>query len=104
MDKECLLREIRTRLAERFGERLHMVVISGAYARDEAGESSDIEALAVLKPPFLHGADLAAALDAVYPLVRTVGRPISVKPVECEVFENSPFPLYVNARREGIRL
>jgi predicted nucleotidyltransferase len=42
------LRRFRSRLAERFGERLREVVLFGSYARGEAHEESDVDVLVVV--------------------------------------------------------
>lgn len=103
MASEELLDEIRPRLADVYGPRLHGVVLYGSEARGEAGPGSDIDILVLLTGPVRLWRDLHTALRAVYPLSLRWGRPISPKPVDVRDYEAGACPLYQRAQAEGIR-
>jgi predicted nucleotidyltransferase len=98
-----LLREIKGRLQTAFGERLRGVVLYGSEARGEATEDSDIDVLMLLEGPVDAGEDINTGVDAVYPLVLRVGRPIHTFPVDVTGYEAGVMALYREARKEGIR-
>jgi predicted nucleotidyltransferase len=58
---DAALREVKSRLSERFGERLREVRLYGSLARGDAGPNSDIDVLVVLDVV----ADLAERADVM---------------------------------------
>jgi predicted nucleotidyltransferase len=97
-----LLSRIRGALAEAFADRLRGIVLYGSQARGEALPESDIDLLVLLDGPVRLGADLKKAIEAVYAMVLELGRPIHPLPVDILEYEAQEFPLYRNAKREGI--
>lgn len=93
---------IKNRLEKVFGDRLQGAILYGSEARGESGPDSDIDVLVLLEGPIRYGEDLRTAIHAVYPLVLEWERPISVKPVDVAEYERQDWPLYRNARQEGI--
>ena len=93
---------IRQHLADEFGQRLRGVVLYGSEARGESEPYSDIDVLVLLEGPVEYGRDLRRAIAAVYPLVLEWERPISVEPVQADEYDKQEWPLYRNARREGV--
>jgi len=102
MTREELLTEIRSRLEKAHGRRLRGIVLYGSEARGDAGPDSDIDLLVLLDGPIDYLRDLESNLDALYPLAVEIGRRISAKPVDVKEYERGRWPLYQNARREGI--
>lgn len=102
MDREELLGDIKSRLRAAHGDRLCGVVLYGSEARGDAGPDSDIDVLVLLKGPICNWRDLEANIKALYPLALKLERPISAKPVDIKEYEAAEFPLYRNAKREGI--
>lgn len=102
MDRRRLLGEIRARLEEAHGDRLAGAVLYGSEARGEACPDSDLDILVLLRGPVHYWQDLRRNIDALYPLVLEIERPIHAKPVDVKVFEAGEFPLYRNARAEGV--
>ena len=103
MDRQTLLGEIRQRLLEVHGRRLHGVVLYGSEARGESRPDSDIDVLVLLKAPIDYTRDLRANIDALYDLVLALERPISAKPVDVDAYEAAAYPLYRSAKAEGVR-
>ena len=97
-----LLERVKLKLREAFGDRLRGVVLYGSEARDEAEPDSDIDLLVLLASPVNRREDLWTCIRALYPLVLELERPIHAKPVSFEEYEAERFPLYSEARREGV--
>jgi len=102
MRREELLSEIKSRLQAAHAERLYGVVLYGSEARGDAEQDSDIDVLVLLKGPIAYLHDLRTNISALYPLVLEIERPIHAKPVDVDVYEEAVFPLYRNAKTEGI--
>ena len=102
MDRNELLSRLKAPLAEAFGDRLRGVILYGSEARGEAAPDSDIDVLVLLKGLVKYGQDLRTCIHALYPLVLELERPIDAIPVDMDVYEAQEFPLYRNAKREGV--
>ncbi len=102
MDQNELLTRIKAPLADAFGLRLRGVVLYGSEARGNAEPDSDIDVLVLLAAPFDYGKDLTVCINVLYPLVLELERPIHASPTDIAEYEAQEFPLYRNARREGI--
>lgn len=102
MDTTELLGRIQERLEAAHRDRLRGVVLYGSEARGDAAPDSDIDVLVLLEGPIAYWDDLRANIEAVYPLVLELERPIHAKPVDITVYESAEFPLYQNAKTEGI--
>ena len=97
-----LFKEIKARLREVYGDRLKGVVLYGSEARGEADSDSDIDVLVLLEGPIHLWRDLRTNIQTLYPLSLKYGRPISPKPVDVKQYQAAKYPLYLNARREGV--
>ena len=104
MNREELLKEIKTRLSNAHGRRLRGAVLYGSEARGTAGPDSDIDVLVLLEGPVNYGRDLETNLEVLYPLSVQIERRISAKPIDASEYESVECPLYQNAHREGIFL
>jgi uncharacterized protein len=97
-----ILKELRERLVEHYGDRLVKVVLFGSQARGDATPGSDIDVMVVLKgevqpsEELEQTGDLVAALSLKYDvLLSTIFRPE-------EAFYHSETPLLINVRQEGV--
>ena len=97
-----LLKDIKARLEQAHGKRLHGIVLYGSEARGLADKDSDVDVLVLLDGPVDYGPDLETNLKALYPLSLEIGRRISAKPVSAREYDTVDCPLYRNAHREGI--
>ena len=102
MDKEQLLKQIKSRLRDVYGDRLQGVVLYGSEARRDAEEDSDIDLLVLLNGPVEFGRDLRTNIDVLYDLQLEVIRPIHAMPVDVRDFRAGKYALYRNVKREGI--
>ena len=93
---------IHALLAEAFGSRLQGVVLYGSEARGTADPDSDADLLVLLRGPVALGKDLKITIDALYPLLLELERPIHALPVDAAAYAEGEFPLYRNARKEGV--
>ncbi len=103
MTREEILGRIRQAVAAVAGDRLRGVVLYGSSARGDGSKESDIDVLVLLDGPVALWRDHQLLMRAVYPLVLDLGRSIHLMPVDASRYETVRFPLYENARREGIR-
>lgn len=98
-----LLSRLKALLTDAFGDRLRGVVLYGSEARGEAQPDSDIDVLVLLEGPTAFWPDLCTAIDATYPLVLELGgRPVDVVTVDAADYEAQEWPLYQEAKREGL--
>jgi predicted nucleotidyltransferase len=98
-----ILAELKERLSEAYGERLHAVVLFGSEVRGDARPDSDIDVMAVLDPlSGDYGDELERGLAAVYPVALRIGRRVSVKPVARDEYEQGDSPLLREVRRSGV--
>ena len=112
MTREKILKEIKRRLEEAFGDRLRGVVLYGSEARGESNADSDLDFLVLLKGPVEFGEELMKIIEALYPLqLEILGTPddpydrlIHAIPVDAKVFEAQEYFLYRNAKEEGVWL
>lgn len=102
-DIKKILRDLKKELQKIYGEQLKAVVLFGSYARGDAHPpDSDIDVMIVLKGEFDYwkmnklASKIVADLSLKYDVV------ISRKLTSDEEYANSRFPLYINARREGV--
>jgi predicted nucleotidyltransferase len=101
-DGVLYLTNIRQRLLKAHGQRLRGVVLYGSEVRGEARPDSDIDVLVLLEGPIDYGRDVRTNIDALYDLFLALERPISAKPVDMAAYQTAAYPLYRNAKAEGI--
>lgn len=104
MQREQLLTQIKDRLRQAYGDRLRGIVLFGSAARGDLSKDSDVDLLVLLQGPVHFGRDLQTNIDALYPLVLETGHPISAKPVDEKRYDEFECPLFLNAKREGVRV
>ena len=104
MTRDEILAEIKRRLTEAYGDRLHGLILYGSEARGEPGPDSDYDVLALLDGPINGWEDIGTGVDATYDLAVELGRPIHPIPAPVDDFERGRYPFYGNVRKEGIVL
>jgi len=104
MTREKLLNDIKARLMQAHGERLQGVILYGSEARGEAEPDSDIDLLVLLRGPIELGRDIRTNVHALYDMEIQDYRPIHAMPVDVEDYQAGEYPLYRNAKKEGIFL
>lgn len=88
-----------------YGEKLKNLILFGSYARGDAHKNSDIDFLAVIDSkdvPFDPCKEIDMMNDAIYEMVLKYDIAISVIPVSEYQYLNSPNPLFINVKNEGI--
>ncbi len=98
------LRELRTGMAEIFGERLVDLVLFGSRARDDASPDSDVDVLVVLKGTVDPSEEITRTIDLVARLSLEHDTVISCVFRSDDSYRTSGEPLLVNVRREGVRV
>jgi len=103
MDHKLFLSRVKQILLQAFGNRLKGIVLYGSEARSQADPQSDIDLLVLLAGPVDSHDDSWTCINSLYPLVLELERPIHALPVDQAEYEAQEFPLYRNAREEGVR-
>jgi len=102
MQRDELLKRVKSSLQQAFGDRLRGVILYGSEARGTAEPDSDIDFLVLLEGPLSSWEDSGTAIHALYPLVLEIGRPIHTIEVDASAYDTDEVPLYREVRREGI--
>ncbi len=99
-----LLPQLRRYLHQLYGKRLVDVVLFGSHARGDAAPGSDIDVLIVLQGPVSPGEEIARVGDFTAALSLEHDVVISCTFVSAERFRSEKSPLFLNVRREGVRI
>jgi len=97
-----ILRELRCRLAELYGERLRHVVLYGSQARGDAKPDSDIDVLVVLEGEVQPHQERRRAESVLSDVSLEFDTVMSCYFVAEERYLHPDVPLLRNAQREGI--
>jgi predicted nucleotidyltransferase len=97
-----IVQECKKTLSNAYGKRLRGVILYGSIARNQAEESSDIDLLVLLTPPFDYFTELRHIVDILYPIQLESERLISAKPVSLNDYQAGSLSLYRNAARDGV--
>lgn len=98
------VKEFAAGVKDLYGPRLHSVILYGSRARGDAEIDSDVDVLVVLRDlgdsweEAKRMSPLATRLSIDHNVL------ITVLPADVDEFEASTRPLFVNCRREGIRV
>lgn len=101
-DIEALLQRLRGRLETLYGDRLVQLILYGSHARDEATDASDVDVMVVLTGEIHPYREIRRMSEVVYDLELETETAISLLPVSLSHYKISRFPVFVNARREGM--
>jgi predicted nucleotidyltransferase len=103
-DLSEILPDLKTRLRERYGDRLVKLVLFGSHARGEATEDSDVDVLVVLEGLEDAADELFAAsedaADVSFDYETLIGLVLASK----EEYFTKNTPLLINVRREGVEI
>ncbi len=102
VNQNPVIQKCKETLAKVYGKRLKGVILYGSVAREQAEESSDIDLLVLLAPPFDYFAELRKIVDVLYPIQLESERLISAKPVSVNDYQAGSLSLYRNAARDGV--
>jgi len=105
MERNELLRRVKSILQETYGERLRGVILYGSEARGTAEPDSDIDLLVLLDGPVDYWPEIRRLIHVLYPIVlENDGRPIDAKPADTADYEGQVWPLYRSVKQEGVAL
>jgi predicted nucleotidyltransferase len=99
-----ILAELKQRLTELYGERLHQLILFGSQARGDAAEDSDIDVLVVLEGGPETKAEHESRLDIMCDMNIKYELLVSMLIMDAERYRTRNSPLLINVRREGVRL
>jgi len=102
MQRDELLKRVKSSLQQAFGERLRGVILYGSEARGTAEPDSDIDFLVLLEGPVDYWPEVHKIIRILYPTVLNCGRPIHAKPVDIKEYEAQVWPLYQSVKEEGV--
>ena len=97
-----ILRELRRRLADLYGDRLRQVVLYGSQARGDAKPDSDIDVLVVLKGEVQPHDERRGAEGILSEVSLDFDAVISCCFVSEQRYLHPDVPLLRNAQREGV--
>jgi len=97
-----LVRRLKGRLADVYGDRLAGVVLFGSYARGDAGPDSDVDLLVLLEGPVERWAETARLADLAYGVELETGLLLSLIPRTTAEYRAAETPLLCNVHAEGV--
>ncbi|MEK7408526.1 MAG: nucleotidyltransferase domain-containing protein [Acidobacteriota bacterium] len=98
------LEELKRALREIYGPRLRGVYLYGSYARNEAGQESDVDILIELDGRVQTGIEISRINTVVSSICLKNDLLISTFPISAESLENQRSPFLTCVRREAVRL
>ncbi|MBM3135236.1 MAG: nucleotidyltransferase domain-containing protein [Chloroflexi bacterium] len=99
------LQDLRRELATIYGSRLRGLLLYGSYARGKArAEDSDVDLLIVLEGPVRPGEELARLSWVLSQICLDHDLLISAYPVPETWLVERQSPLFLNVRKEGVRV
>jgi predicted nucleotidyltransferase len=101
-DIEPILKELKSRLQDLYGERLKGLYLFGSYARGDASEDSDIDVALVLDDFERDLAELDRAGEAMGDLELDCGCLIGLIPIRERDLQSGAEMFLRNVKREGV--
>ena len=102
---EPIVREFKAALKDLYGDRLREVVLYGSYARGDYDDESDIDLMIVLNDETIDTyREIRRMSNLETNLLLKYGKVVSVLPVSSVRYQRSVMPIYLEIRREGLRL
>ncbi len=102
MTSDRLLTKIKSCLKRVYRDRLCGIILYGSEARGESTPDSDIDIIVLLEGKIDYSKEVRTCIHALYSLILELGRSISPVIVAIDEYNAAEWPLYRNARREGI--
>ena len=100
----ALLRDLRQRLGDLYGDRLVRAVLYGSHARGDAAPDSDVDVLVVLRGEVNVMREDRRASEVSYDLWEQTGTDVHLLPLPESRFGAELDPLVMNVRAEGTDL
>ena len=97
-----LVRRLKSRIEEAYGDRFAGLRLFGSYARGEAGSASDVDLLVLLHGEVHALTEIDRLVDLSYDLEVETGEVLSLLARSVEEFEAAGSPFLRVVRREGI--
>lgn len=102
METKVIVEECKNVLNAHYGDRFRGLFLYGSIARGQEKDSSDIDLLVLLSPPFDYFEESRGIVEILYPIQLKSARLLSAKPATVDEFESGKLHLYRMAKREGI--
>jgi len=99
-----IVKELRRRLQQHYGQRLCKVILYGSQARGDAETGSDVDVLVVLEGVVDGGEEIRATSSIAAGLSLAHDQVVCLVFVSRDDFEIGEWPLLMNVRTEGLVL
>ena len=98
------LAQVKQMLVALYGEKLSALYLYGSYARGDFHEGSDVDLMIALKGEINSGQEVNRMSSALADICLKYDLLIATYPVPEKWLQDRQGPLFINVRREGIRL
>ncbi|MEW6358730.1 MAG: nucleotidyltransferase domain-containing protein [Planctomycetota bacterium] len=97
-----ILKEVKERLKEIYGERLKRIILHGSYARGDFTDGSDIDLIILLDDMEDSSAEHEKYFEAIWQLDLKYDTVVSVIAFKEEDYDTRRLAVILNAKREGV--
>ncbi|HJW82878.1 MAG TPA: nucleotidyltransferase domain-containing protein [Anaerolineae bacterium] len=101
---QSALDQVKEALTSIYGDKLSGVYLYGSYARGDFREGSDVDLMIALKGEITPGEEVNRLSRILSDICLRYNLLIATYPVSDKWIEERQSPLFVNVRREGVRL
>jgi len=101
---EPLLREVKDRLREIYGDDLKKVILYGSYARGDNEADSDVDILLVLLRMEYMSSEQKKYMPSICEIDLRYDKIVSIIPLDEDYYLNKITPLLLNVQKDGIVL
>lgn len=103
-DIDLILKQVKSKLEQIFGDRLGGVILYGSYARKEAKEDSDIDLILLIEEMKNPVEELKKCQSEIHQIDFEHDCLVSLLPIDMAEYKRKNTPFLLNVKKEGILL